>query len=163
MVKAEYWMLRKLRLFQLKMISRGYTQSSLSQIFVSFSLLDKVAGRLSLLHTDAYRGTTREQFGYRYAGTVWWFWNILDVIDGIFPLFPYLFIYRTEEAAGSSPARSTHTPPGMGVIALRCPQIGVVWLMRRVQVYIVCKYVHSWYKPSQLVDLGQNVINFFTT
>ena len=31
------------------------------------------AGRLSLLHTDAYRGTIRKQFGYRYAITVWSF------------------------------------------------------------------------------------------
>jgi hypothetical protein len=31
-------------------------------------------------------------------------------MDGIFPLFPYLLIYRTEEAAGSNPARSTGIP-----------------------------------------------------
>jgi hypothetical protein len=34
-----------------------------------FSPLDRFADRLSLLHTDAYRGTIREQFGYRYART----------------------------------------------------------------------------------------------
>jgi hypothetical protein len=49
----------------------------------------------------------REQFGNRYASTVWWFWYILDVIDNFFPLFPYLLIYRTEEVAGSNPAWST--------------------------------------------------------
>ena len=49
----------------------------------------------------------REQFGNRYASTVWRFWHIIDVMDGIFPLFPYLLIYRTEEVAGSNPARST--------------------------------------------------------
>src|SRR4030043_1572451 len=49
----------------------------------------------------------REQFGNRYAITVWSFWNIIDVIDGFFPLFPYLLIYRTEDDVGSSPARST--------------------------------------------------------
>jgi len=27
--------------------------------------------RLSSLHTDAYRGTIREQFGYRYAETAY--------------------------------------------------------------------------------------------
>ena len=62
--------------------------------------------RLSLLHTDAYQ----EQFGNRYASTVWRFWNIIDLIDGISSLFPYLLIYRTEEDAGSSPARSTELP-----------------------------------------------------
>jgi hypothetical protein len=30
---------------------------------------DRATGRLSMLHTDAYRGTDREQFGYRYAET----------------------------------------------------------------------------------------------
>jgi len=29
-------------------------------------------------------------------------------IDSFFPLFPYLLLYRTEEDAGSSPARSTN-------------------------------------------------------
>jgi hypothetical protein len=49
----------------------------------------------------------REQFGNRYASTVWLYWNIIDVMDGISHLFPYLLLYRTEEAAGSNPARST--------------------------------------------------------
>ncbi len=56
---------------------------------------DRATDHISLLHTDAYRGTIREQFGYRYARTVWWFWYILDVIDGFclmtpFPLSAYL-------------------------------------------------------------------------
>jgi hypothetical protein len=74
---------------------------------------DRATGRLSLLHTA---GTIREQFGNRYARTGWWFWHILDVIDGFFPLFPYLLIYRTEEDAGSNPAKSTYEPPPAGFI-----------------------------------------------
>jgi hypothetical protein len=31
-----------------------------------------------------------------------------------FPLFPYLLLYRTEEVAGSNPARSTDLPPPVG-------------------------------------------------
>jgi hypothetical protein len=31
-------------------------------------------------------------------------------MDGFFPLFPYPLLYRTEEAAGSNPARSTKLP-----------------------------------------------------
>src|SRR4030042_6391092 len=54
-----------------------------------------------------------EQFGYRYAITVWSFWHKIDVIDSFFPLFPYLLIYRTGEVAGSNPARSTYKPPDM--------------------------------------------------
>ena len=69
-----------------------------------FTPQDRSWDRLSLLHTA---GTIREQFGNRYASTVWWFWHKLDVIDSIFPLFPYLLICRTEEAAGSNPSRST--------------------------------------------------------
>ena len=87
--------------------------------FASNPHLDRATGRLSLLHTA---GTIREQFGYRYAETVWRFWSILDVIDGIFTLFLYHFIHRTEEVAGSNPARSTWKPPSVGVFALRCPQ-----------------------------------------
>jgi hypothetical protein len=34
------------------------------------------------------------------------FWKKIDVIDGFFTLFPYLLIYRTEEAAGSNPPAS---------------------------------------------------------
>jgi hypothetical protein len=37
-------------------------------------------------------------------------------MDGIFPLFPYLLIYRTEEVEGSNPARSTGIPPQVGEI-----------------------------------------------
>lgn len=33
--------------------------------------------------------TIREQFGYRYAETVRWFWAILDAIKGYFRLYPY--------------------------------------------------------------------------
>jgi hypothetical protein len=33
----------------------------------------------------------------------------------LFPLFPYLLIYRAEEAAGSNPARSTGIPRGRGI------------------------------------------------
>jgi hypothetical protein len=47
--------------------------------------LDRVADRLSLLHTDAYRvhcvynsGTIRS----RYAITVWAVWNKIKAIDG---------------------------------------------------------------------------------
>jgi hypothetical protein len=36
-------------------------------------------------------------------------------MDGIFPLFPYLLLYRTEEVAGSNPARSTGIPTQVGV------------------------------------------------
>jgi hypothetical protein len=68
------------------------------------STIRQSCGSASLLHTA---GTTREQFGNRYASTVWRFWHIIDVIDCIFPFFPYLLINRTEEAAGSNPARST--------------------------------------------------------
>jgi hypothetical protein len=32
---------------------------------------DRAKDRLSLLHTDAFRGTIREQFGYLYADIVW--------------------------------------------------------------------------------------------
>ena len=55
----------------------------------------------------SYCCTLRVQFGNRYASTVWLYWNIINVIDNFFPLFPYLLLYRTEEAAGSNPARST--------------------------------------------------------
>ena len=72
----------------------------------------------------------REQFGNRYASTVWLYWNIIDVMDSFFPLFPYLLLYRTEEDAGSSPARSTRKPLPMGVCALRYLQIGVWGLLR---------------------------------
>ncbi len=33
-------------------------------------------------------------------------------MDGYFPLFPYNFIHRIEEVAGSNPARSTKSPKG---------------------------------------------------
>src|SRR4030042_6671242 len=62
------------------------------------------------MHIGYTACTIREQFGNRYASTVWWFWHIIDVMDGIFPLFPYLLLYRTEEVAGSNPARSTELP-----------------------------------------------------
>ena len=55
-------------------------------------------------------GTLRVQFGYKYARTVWLFWNKIDVIDSIFPLFPYLLIYRTAEAVDPNPARSIVLP-----------------------------------------------------
>jgi hypothetical protein len=58
----------------------------------------------------SYCCTLREQFGYRYAITVWLFWNKIDVIDSYFPLFPYLLIYRTEEAAGSNPSSPSKYP-----------------------------------------------------
>ena len=38
---------------------------------ILFSPFGQVCGSPSLLHTDAYRGTIWEQFGYRYARTVW--------------------------------------------------------------------------------------------
>jgi hypothetical protein len=60
----------------------------------------------------------REQFGNRYTSTVWLFWNIIDVIDNFFPLFPYLLLYRTEEDTGSSPARSTYKLPGVGIVSI---------------------------------------------
>ncbi len=44
------------------------------------------------------------------------FGTILDVIDGYFPIFPYKFIHRTEEIAGSNPARSTGVSLGKGVL-----------------------------------------------
>jgi hypothetical protein len=47
------------------------------------------------------------EFWYRYDQTVCLFWHTLDVIDGYFPLFPYLFLHRTEEVEGSNPSRST--------------------------------------------------------
>jgi hypothetical protein len=59
------------------------------------------------MHIGYTACTIREQFGNRYAVTVWCFWNILVVLDGFSPFFPYLLIYRTEEVAGSNPARST--------------------------------------------------------
>jgi len=39
-------------------------------------------------------------------------------MDGIFPLFPYLLLYRTEEAAGSNPARSTGFPHLWGLFLI---------------------------------------------
>ena len=55
---------------------RGTKEESEDDVFssTSFALnppLDRFADRLSLLHTNAYRGTIREQFGNRYASTVW--------------------------------------------------------------------------------------------
>jgi hypothetical protein len=72
---------------------------------------DRVTGHFSLLHTDAYRGTIRVQICWNSMQgaqrVVWWFWHILDAIDGLSPLCPYLLINRTEEAEGSNPSRST--------------------------------------------------------
>jgi hypothetical protein len=81
--------------------------------------LDRFAGRLPCfipMHIGYTACTIREQFGNRYASTVWWFWHRLDVIDGFFPLFPYLLIYRTEVVAGSNPTRSTWITP-YGILA----------------------------------------------
>jgi tellurite resistance protein TehA-like permease len=69
--------------------------------------------------------TIREQFGHRYAHTVWWFWNIIDIIDSFFPLFPYLLIHRTEEVADMNPARSTWLLPPVGISVLKCLYMGV--------------------------------------
>ncbi len=38
------------------------------------------------------------------------------------PLYPYLFIHRTEETAGSNPSRSTELCQGMGDFVLRWPR-----------------------------------------
>jgi hypothetical protein len=42
----------------------------------------------------------------------------MDAIDGFFRLFPYLLTYRFEEVAGSSPTRSTHKSPSLGILLL---------------------------------------------
>ena len=84
-----------------------WSLGSLLLTFWSYPPQDRATDRLSLLHTDAYRGTIREQFGNRYSDTVWWFWNIIDVIDVFFTLFAYLLIYRIEGVADSNPAKST--------------------------------------------------------
>ena len=92
-----------------------------------FPLQDRFADRLPCfipMHIGYTSCTIREQFGNRYARTVWLFWNKIDVIDNFFSLFPYLLIYRTEEAAGSSPARSTIIPPVVGVFCSILPTYG---------------------------------------
>jgi hypothetical protein len=80
---------------------------------------DRFADRLYVLHTDAYRGTIRVQICWNSKQgaqrVVWWFWHILDAIDGLSPLCPYLLINRTEEIKGSNPARSTRKPPDVGI------------------------------------------------
>jgi hypothetical protein len=51
-------------------------------------------------------------------------------MDGIFPLFPYLLLYRTEEVEGSNPARSTAIPNRWGDIFITHLHAGVgvdVW------------------------------------
>ncbi len=41
----------------------------------------------------SYCWNLRVQFYYRYAETICWFWTIMDVIDGYFPIFPCIFIH----------------------------------------------------------------------
>ena len=102
----------------------SYSLCKVSWVYTQLNLpIDRFADHLPCflpMHIGYTACTIREQFGNRYAITVWWFWNKIDVIDAFFPLFPYLLIYRAEEVAGSNPARSTELPPGMGYFALSC-------------------------------------------
>jgi len=114
--------------FQLKMLSQWYTRSSLNVIYglISFPL-DRATDRLSMLHTDAYWvhcGYNSGTIGNRYAVTVWWFWNKIDVIDSFFSFFPYLLLYRTEEDAGSSPTRSTVLLHSWGYLGWKLKYVG---------------------------------------
>ena len=68
--------------------------------FASNPHIDRFADRLPCF-------IPREQFGNRYAITLWWFWNKIDVLDSFFTFFPYLLIHRTEEIEGSNPSRTT--------------------------------------------------------
>jgi hypothetical protein len=89
------------------------------------------------MHIGYTACTIREQFGNRYAITVWSFWNKIDVIDSIFPLFPYLLIYRTEEVEGSNPSRSTLIPPIAGVFCFTLPTYGGKGLVLGIKTKIV--------------------------
>ncbi len=64
---------------------------------IPFSPLDRVWDRIFSLYT---MGTSRVQFGYSYAETEFWFWEILDVKYCIFSFSPCIFIQRIEEGAG---------------------------------------------------------------
>ena len=84
------------------LISRGINDlASTSNIL--FPPQDRAWDHRSLLHTDAYRGTDMLEQLARSAASCMVILAILDVADGNFRFFPYIFIHRTEEVAGSNP------------------------------------------------------------
>jgi hypothetical protein len=62
------------RPFKPKVLAFKLLQSKLiseNGFYFLFTSMDRATDRLSLLHTDAYRGTLRVHFGNRYASIVW--------------------------------------------------------------------------------------------
>ncbi len=53
------------------------------------------------------------------------------------PLFPFLLIFRTEEAAGSNPARSTKIVLAVGIHVLMCLHMGIMVFVLEIFVQTV--------------------------
>jgi hypothetical protein len=98
----------------------------------------QVCGSPSLLHTDAYRGTIREQFGNRYARTLWWFWHRLDVIDGFFPLFPDNLSIALKKSRVRIPPGPLEYPHLRGFLFQNACICGFIGLVLGIITEIVC-------------------------